>query len=199
MYIIDTWKSDMRAVGVIECLKADINETSLRCYSNWILAFGLASVVLGGDLWRTKIMESLPQSLEFPNEIPHSISVSSFPNNSYCQNHKKLSFYTHTALLLFNVWVLQRAYLSRLKLKVLIIIYYQKFSKNKVFGEWCYTVQKLNYFYLVLIQYLIQFFWFDGNHRKINWKWSLCDINVVFTEICKTSYSWNCYHFGFNA
>ena len=131
MYFIDTWTSEMRAVGVIECLKADINETSLRCYSNWILAFGFASVILGGDLWRTKIMESLPQSQEFPNEILRSISVSSFPNNSYCQNHKKLSFYRHTALLLFNVWVLQRTHLFRLKLKVLIIIYYQKFSKNK--------------------------------------------------------------------
>ena len=64
MYFIDAWKSDMRAVGVIESLKAGINETSLRCYSNWMLAFGLASVVLGGDLWRTKIMESLPQSRE---------------------------------------------------------------------------------------------------------------------------------------
>lgn len=74
------------------CLKADINETSLRWYSNWILVFGFASVVLGGDLWRTKIMESLPQSLEFPNAIPRSISVSSFPNSSYCQNHKKFSF-----------------------------------------------------------------------------------------------------------
>ena len=31
------------------------------------------------------------------------------------------------------------------------------------------------------------------------WKWSLCDVNVVFTEICKAYYSWNCYNFAFNA
>ena len=79
------------------CLKADINETALRWYSNWILVFGFASVVLGGDLWRTKIMESLPQSLEFPNAIPRSISVSSFPN-SFIVKITKSSVFKHTLL-----------------------------------------------------------------------------------------------------